>query len=147
MNAKLAEKLAVVACIDPDAYTTGAQTSDWVDMSKFQDGVVFIVQAGTLGSGGILNFKVQEATSNAGAGAQDLSGKSIMALTQAGTDADKQSLVNVSPEELSAGFGYVAGIATLTGANSDFGVVAVAAGARYAPASDYDLASVDEIVL
>lgn len=141
------ERLAVVACIDPDAYTTGAQTSDWVDMSEFER-VVFIVQAGALGSSATIDFKVQEATSAAGAGAQDISGKSITQLTDAGTDSDKQALVEVRADELDLADGYthVAGILTVGTATSDAGVVAIGLDPRYHPASDYDLSSVDELV-
>lgn len=142
---KLSEKLAVVACIDPDAYATGAQTSDWVDMSKFRR-VLFVVLAGTLGSSATLDAKLQEATDGSGTGAQDLSGKAITQLTQAGTDSDKQALIEVEASNLSAGFTHVACVMTVGTAASDCGVVALAGVPRYHPASDNDLASVDEIV-
>lgn len=145
MNAYLSEELAVVATIDPDAYGTGTQTSDWIDLSKFGE-VLFIVQAGDIASTGKVDFQVHEATNGSGANAQLLTGKSITQLTQAGTDSDKQALVGVRAEELSAGYRYVAGKLVLTTAGADAAVIALAGDARYKPASDYDLASVDEIV-
>lgn len=145
MNAKLSERLAVVACIDPDAYGTGTQTSDWIDLTKFGR-VLFIVMAGTMVSNCTLDFQVHEATDSSGTGAQAISGKAITQLTEAGTDSDKQAVVEVQSIELSSGFTHVAGKLILGTAGSDSGVIALAGDARYLPASDYDLATVDEIV-
>ncbi len=145
MGKKLSEAVAVVACIDPDAYGTGAQTSDWIDMSKFER-VLFIVQAGTLGSSATLDFKVQQSAADSGTNPADISGKAITQLTEAGTDSDKQALVEVRADELTAGYRYIAGVLTVGTATSDAGVLAIASEPNYGPAYDYDLASVDEIV-
>lgn len=145
MGKKLSEAVAVVACIDPDAYATGAQTSDWIDMSK-QERVLFIVQAGTLGSSATLDFKVQQSAAANGANPADITGKAITQLTEAGTDSDKQALVEVRASELTDGYRYIAGVMTVGAATSDAGMVAIAGNPVYGPASDYDLASVDEIV-
>lgn len=145
MASYLTEKIAVVATIDPDAYTTGAQTSDRVDMSKFQE-VAFIVEVGALGSSATIDFKVQECTAATAGTATDLAGKAITQLTQAGTDSDKQAIVNVRAEELSAGYRWLQGILTVGVATSDCGMIAIAGEPVYGPASDNDLASVDEIV-
>jgi hypothetical protein len=141
------EKIAVLGTIDPDAYGTGTQGTDWVDMSKFKS-LGFVVMAGTLGSSATIDFKVQEATSAAGAGAQDITGKSITQLTEAGTDSDKQAVVNVKAEELDIadGYRYVRGVLTIGVATSDGGVVVLGTDPRFMPASDFDLSSVDEIV-
>ncbi|MCZ2112793.1 MAG: hypothetical protein LC131_02900 [Anaerolineae bacterium] len=145
MGQKITEALAVVACIDPDAYGTGAQTSDWIDMSKFER-VAFIVQAGTLGSSATLDFKVQQSKLANGSSPADISGKAITQLTEAGTDSDKQVVVSVEASELSDGYRYIAGLMTVGVASSDAGVVAVAMNPNYGPVSDYDLASVAELV-
>jgi hypothetical protein len=147
MEGLMTEKLAVVAAIDPDAYGTGTQGTDWADMEKFGQ-VMFVVMAGALGSSATLDFKVQEATDSSGTGAQDISGKSITQLTDAGTDSDKQAIVNVIAEELDRadGYRYVRGLLTVGTATSDAGVLVLAGDPRFLPASDFDLASVDEIV-
>lgn len=141
------EKVAVLGTIDPDAYGTGTQGTDWVDMSKF-DQVGFVVQAGEFQSGAKLDFKVQEATSIAGADAQDLSGKAITQLTEAGTDDDKQAVVNVKAFELSMndGYRYVRGLLTVTIDAIDAAVLVLGVDPRYSPASNFDLSSVDEII-
>lgn len=145
MGRKLNEQVAVVATIDPDAYGTGTQGSDYVDMADFEK-VMWIVQAGALGSSATLDFALYEATDDQGDGEQAISGKAITQLTEAGTDSDKQAIVEVRADELSEGYRYVRGILTIGTATSDAAVIAVAGEARYQPASDYDLASVDEIV-
>ena len=140
---KLSEQLAVVACIDPDAYSTGTQGSDSIDM-LYHERVMFIVMVGDLGTNGTVDFKVQESAD--GSTWYDLSGKSITQLTDAGTDDDKQAIVEVATSEMTAGRRYLRGVLTIGTAASDAGVVAIADSSRYQPASDFDLASVDEIV-
>ncbi len=141
----LNEQLAVVATIDPDAYGTGTQNSDYINMENFRR-VLFIVQAGTLGTSGTLDFEVHEAKDSSGTDEQLLTGKSITQLTQAGTDSDKQVLVEVRADELSKGYTHLRGRLIIGTAGSDAAVLALGANARYGPASDFDLASVDEIV-
>ena len=141
---RLSEKLALVACIDPDAYTTGTQGSDSIDFENRRR-AIFIVMAGTLGSSATLDFKVQGSANNSTW--VDISGKAITQLTDAGTDSDKQAIVEVTAEELATlGYRYARGVMTVGVATSDAGVVALSDSARYAPANTYDLASVDEIV-
>lgn len=143
---RLSEALALVATIDPDAYGTGTQNTDVIDM-KYHRRVIFIVMAGDLGSAATLDFAVKADTASNGSFTTTLNGKSITQLTQAGTDSDKQAIIEVTAEEVAAeGFRYLRGLATLGAAASDYGVVALASNNRYTPASDYDLATVDEIV-
>lgn len=143
-NERLTEALALVACIDPDAYTTGTQGSDSVDM-KLHRRAEFIVMAGDLGSSATLDFKLQGSADDSTW--VDISGKSITQLTQAGTDSNKQAEVEITAEEAGAlGYRYIRGVMTVGVATSDAGVVALADFSRYGPASENDLASVDEIV-
>jgi len=141
---RLSEQLAIVSCIDPDAYTAATVTGDEIDMRYFRR-VIFIVMAGTLGSSATIDFKVTECASSGGS-FTDLSGKAITQLTDAGTDDDKQAIVEVAAEEMGAGMRYLKGSLTVGTATSDVGVIALADCARYKPANAYDLSSVDEIV-
>lgn len=153
INSLPSERVAVLATIDPDAYTPGEQTSDWANMAYFET-LMCVVCVGTIGTLGYLDVKLQQATSAAGAGAKDITGKAITRLTQAGTDSDKQAIINLRAEELDVdgGFQYVAAVAVSdnTGSPSeagvDYGVTLFGMDARYGPASDNDIASVDEIV-
>lgn len=139
------DRARVVATIDPDAYAAGTYTSDWVHMGLF-DSMLAVVLAGDLGVGATLDAKLQQATDSAGTGAKDITGKAITQLTQAGTDSDKQALINCRSEELdvAGGFDYVRLSMTVATAASDCGAVVLGFDARYGPATDLD--SVDEIV-
>lgn len=144
---RLSEQLAIVAAIDPDAYTTGDQNSDAVDMSKFNR-AMFLVMAGTLGSSGTVDFKLQWSETSGGS-YSDISGKAITQLTQAGSDDDKQVIVEITAEELAevdTTARFVRGVLTIGTATSDAAMIALAGVPRQHPASDDDLASVDEIV-
>lgn len=148
MSHLLSEAIAIVAGIDPDAYTTGTQLTDVIDMSVHNQ-VMFIVEAGTLGSSATLNFYVMECATSGGTYTR-LSGKNITALTQAGTDSDKYAIVNVKASELTEGYRYLKGSLRIGTATSDAGAIVLASKTRYSDAvtstSYGDLAVVDEIV-
>ena len=138
---------AVLGAIDPDAYAAGTYTTGWIDMKTFGS-VLAIVMAGDLGAGATLDAKIEQATSAAGAGVKDVAAKAITQLTKAGTDDNKQALINLSAEDLDIanGFTHVRLSMTVGTAASDAGAVVLGFDARYQPASDSDAATVDEIV-
>jgi hypothetical protein len=141
----LREMLALVAVVDPDAYGTGTQGGDVIDMSKHAR-ILATLAAGTLGSGATLKMGVYGCTST-GTAPVLITGKETTTLTEAGTDSDKQARIEVTAEEVKAqGYRYVKIICTLTAATSDYGAWVDADHSRYHPASELDLASVDEIV-
>jgi len=143
---RLSEGLAVVSCIDPDVYTAAAYNGDVIDMSKFKR-VMFIIQAGTLGTNATVDWVLKGDTTSGGSYSTTITGKSITQLTEAGTDSDKQVVVEVTAEEVAAqGYRYIRETLTVGTATSDAGSVAIGFGSRYSPTSDNDLASVDEIV-
>jgi len=144
-NVKPSDRCAVLGVIDPDVYTAAAYSTGWVDMSLFES-LMLIVFAGTLGTNATVNAKLEQATSAAGAGVKDITGKAITALTEAGTDSDKQAVINLRSEELdvNGGFRYVRGTVTIGTATSDMGAVLLGLDPRYAPPTD--AATVDEIV-
>lgn len=141
------ERSALVATIDPDAYTAAAYTSDWAAVADFPE-MMATISAGTLGTSATLDAKLQQATDSSGTGAKDITGKAITQLTQAGTDSDKQAVINVNQDELDVAndFTHVAIVMTIGTATSDAGAILQGFRPTYAPASDNDLASVDEIV-
>ncbi|MBT8046405.1 MAG: hypothetical protein KJN67_04490 [Pontiella sp.] len=147
-NMKPSEVCAVVGTIDPDAYTAATTVSDYVDMGKFES-VLFVIAVGTMASTATLDAVVKQATDSSGTGAKNLdTSKAITQLTEAGTDSDKQVLVEVRAEDLDLAndFDHVALSVTGATAASDYGVIALGFNPRVMPASDGDLASVDEIV-
>lgn len=139
------EQAVLAAIIDPDAYSASTVTSGWVHMGTYE-AIQAIVMAGTLGSSATLDAKLEQATDSSGTSAKDISGKAITQLTQAGTDSDKQAIINCRSEELDVanGFDYVRLSMTIGTATSDAGGLVLGHYPRYAPATD--ATTVDEIV-
>ncbi len=150
-NTLPSEIAAVLATIDPDEYAAGAQNSDWIDLGLF-DQVMAVIMAGTIDTGSTLDAKLTQATASDGSGEKDISGKAITQLTQAGSDSDKQAVINCRADELDIAndFRFVRLVQTGgTGSPAttvDHSALLFGFGARYEPAFDGDLASVDEIV-
>lgn len=140
---QLNEKLALVATIDPDSYAANTYYTDAIDMAYWER-VMFTIVVGDMASGATVDFSVVEGTTTSPTTAMDPA-KAITQLTQAGTDADKQAIVEVSAEEMDPANRYLRGKLVVGTDACDVAVVAHATG-RFHPASAFDLASVDEIV-
>lgn len=142
---RLSERLAIVSCIDPDAYAAGAVNGDIIDMSKLSR-VMFIIQVGDMVTNSTVDWLLKGSAASNMASSANITGKAITQLTEAGTDSNKQVIVEVTAEEVAAqGFRYIQETFTVATAASDSGTIALGE-VDYAPASDYDLASVDEIL-
>lgn len=141
------ELCALVGSIDPDANAAGALSTAWVAAKNFES-FMAVVMAGTLGTSATLDFKLQQATDGSGTGAKDISGKAITQLTEAGSDDDKQAIINLRTEELDVtnGFDFVRATMTTAVATSDSAALLFGVNPVYGPASDNDESSVDEIV-
>lgn len=144
MSSHLSERLAIVATIDPQSASAGNYDSDAVDVSKFER-VMFVLLAGALGSSGTVDFKLRESDASGGTYG-DISGKAATQLTQAGTDDNKQVVIEIKADELTDGKRFVKARVTTATAASLVALVALAGEARDRPISADDLASVDEIV-
>lgn len=137
--------VAVLGAIDPDAYSNAAYETAWIDVESF--GSVFaLIMAGTLGSSATVDAKFQSNTIASDSGAGDVTGAAITQLTQAGTDSDKQAIIELNVDKLTAGHKFVKLIVTVGTAASDMSAVVFGMHPRYAPARDWDAATVDEIV-
>ena len=147
MGSLMSEEFALVATIDPDAYTTGTSGSDWVDMGMFQQ-IMCTVYVGTLGSSAGVDVQLEQATDSSGTGAKDITGKTITELTDAATNSDDQAIINLRSDELDVAndFTHVRAVMTVATATSDAGLAIYGRRARRQPASQNDLASVVEIV-
>lgn len=133
LNILPSDRSPVAGAIDPDAYSTGTETTGWINMEEFAN-VLAIVMVGTLGASATINAKIEEAKDGSGTDAQDLSGKSITELTQASpNDSDQQALINVRADELSDGFTHVRLSLTVGTASSDAGAIVLGYDARYEP--------------
>ncbi len=143
-NATPSEQSAILGVVDPDAYTAAAYSTGYMPLKLFSR-LQAIVMAGDLGASATINAKLTAYTDSSGGGALDIPGAAITALTQAGTDDNKQAIINVN---LAGSVAYTHARLTVTvgTATSDMGAIVLGFGPRYAPASDNDAASVDEIV-
>jgi hypothetical protein len=146
-NLTASARAAIVGVIDPDAYAAGTVTTGWIDIQDYFTllGVIF---AGDLGSSATVDAKFQQATDSSGTGVKDVTGSAITQLTQAGTDDNKQALINLSSADLdyNNGFRYVRLSMTVATATSDAGAVVIGLDPRYGAANAADASTVDEIV-
>lgn len=144
---KPSEMLGLVGVIDPDAYSAATYTTGWIDMSKWL-AIHATVMAGTLGASATVDAKLEQAQDGSGTGAKDVTGSAITQLTKAGSDDDKQAIIEMFQEDMdhANAFTHVRLSVTVGTATSDMGAMVLGVTPRYAPASGSDLASVDEIV-
>ncbi len=140
---RLSESLAIVATVDPASYNAQAN-SDGVDMRLFRR-CLFVITAGAIGSNTVTatikggNDNVTFATT--------LTSKSIAAGTFSGSgDNNKQALIEVIDQECATQNVRYIRLELVPSGAALLSAVALAGEARYEPASDYNLASVAEIV-
>lgn len=141
------KRAGVVGVIDPDAYAAGTYTTGWISMAEYRS-IMAVIMAGDLGASATLDAKLQQATDGSGTGAKDIAGKAITQLTQAGSDSNKQAIINCRADELDVnnGFTHVRLSMTIGTATSDAGAVVLGMDSAYGPEDANDLATVDEIV-
>jgi hypothetical protein len=136
---------AVVGVIDPDAYSATAIASNIMALKDFRR-FMAVVQVGDIVSTGTVDAKLVGYTSAGGAGAADITGATITQMTQAGSDSNKQAVINLSTDSLAgSGFTHFGLTVTLGTAGADMGAIVLGFDPRYAPASDADAATVDSI--
>ena len=147
INPLASDLVAIVDVIDPDVYTAATYKTAWIPADQFQK-FMAIIMAGTLGSSATLNASIVQATALAGTGEKAITGKSITALTQAGTDSDKQAVINLNSDELDIanGFNHIQLQIVVAVATSDAGAMLLGMNKRHGKASSGDAGSVDEIV-
>lgn len=146
---KLSEGLALVSVTDPASVGVGTVDSDVIDMRVFRR-VIWVLAAGVLGAGSTIQLILYANTANSASGGTAITGKTLTATTFSGTaDNNTQAIIEVTAEEVAAALPdarYLYGEITVGTAASLLCCVALGDAARYCPASDYDLASVSEIV-
>lgn len=143
-NIKPNDRCTLVGVIDPDANTAATYLTGAVDMANFES-VMAVVFAGDLGTSATIDAKLVQATTSGGV-YKDVTGKAITQLTQAGTDDNKQAIINCRSDELDVanGYRYVKLSMTVAVATSDSGAAIFGLDARYQPPTD--ATTVDEIV-
>lgn len=144
---KLTESLALISTIDPDSYTADTYVSDEVNLADFKR-VLFVLSCGDIGGSGTIDFEINGgASSNAGSHTTLVTGKSATQLTQAGSDANSQVIIEVSAEEAKAqGLQYLEAEIVIGTATSDVSLVVLGEPAHYSNSSALNLASVSEVI-
>jgi len=144
-NGVASDHLAVVDAIDPDAYAAGEQTTGWIKADDFHQ-YMAVISVGTLGASATVDAAIDYSTDGSADGGV-VTGSAITQLTQAGSDSDKQVVINVRPSDLAAHNADWFRLSVTVGtAASDMGAVVVGLSPRSGPASDFDASTVDEVV-
>ena len=144
------DEWALIGAIDPDNTTNSPATTaltDAVDMADY-DQVAFVFSVGNFSTAaGTLACTVTQAATSGGT-YKAITGASATSLTGSPSDDDKQVIIIVNQEDLDIdnNYRFVKGSMAAAGTGTvDIHCVAFGR-AKHKPASDADLASVDEIV-
>lgn len=103
INLKPSQRASVVGAINPQSATT-VQVSGWLDATAFHN-FLAVIQTGAITATGLVDAKIQQATSSGGAGAKDVTGKAIVQLVAA-SNANQQALINLKQEDLDIANGF-----------------------------------------
>ncbi|WP_455275127.1 hypothetical protein [Ralstonia thomasii] len=145
-NIKATEQAAILGVIAPSSQAVGALTSGWVSVANFNK-LLALIATGVLGAAATVDAKFQQATDAVGTNAKDVSGAAITQIVKA-TGDNVQAEINLDPQQLdvSNGFAYVQLSVTVGAAASLTAALLLGFTPRFAPASDFNAASVKQIV-
>ncbi|TIN82641.1 hypothetical protein [Mesorhizobium sp.] len=145
-NLKPSQRVSVVGVVNPQS-ASSVQTSGWIDATTFHN-YLAVIKVGAIGSSATVDGKIEQATSSGGAGAKDVTGKAITQLTKAGTDDNKQVLINLKQEDLDFNNGFKFFRLSITPATAASLIDGTVLGfdPRYDFATDNDATTVDEVV-
>lgn len=115
-NVKPSDRVQLLDVVDPQSSDSALSTA-WVDVSKVGS-LMALIQVGAMTSTGTVDAKIEQATSDAGAGAKDVTGFAITQLTEAGTDDDKQAIINCPVYELDGANSFTFARLTITPATA-----------------------------
>ncbi len=141
------DTIAILDAIDPDSIDDAAAVTAWIDMGDLYRAMA-IVQVGDMVATSTVNAKLQQATDASGTGAKDITGKAITAMTAAGSDDDKQAIINLNVEEMDMENDFTHIQFSITGgvAAVEFSGLLLGLSPRHGPADKLNAATVDEIV-
>ena len=145
-SVKATEQVAILDGIAPVSEAAGTVATGWISAANFQK-FLAVLQTGVLGAAATVDAKFQQATSNAGAGAKDITGTAITQIVKATGDG-KYVEVNLDALQLDVegGFAYIAFSVTVGTAASEISAAVFGFNPRFAPASDFNSANVAQIV-
>jgi len=141
---KPSEKVAVLAKIDPASVDNTEAYSEYVDMAKWEQAMA-IIMVGTFAATATVDGRLLQAQDDQGTG-EKIVGSAITQLTDA--DDNKQIVLNLNAQQLDRanGFTHIRLEIDVTTAACIVAGVVLGLEPKFSPASDYDAATVDEIV-
>jgi len=151
LTSKWSERNAILDTLNPLSRSANTYNGAYVDTKNFH-GFVAELLVGDIGAGGTVNFKLQQATSAAGAGVKDIAGKALTQISQTGSPAtggdNRQFLINLHADELDCenSFRWIRMVLVTATAATVCAATIKGATPRHGPASDYDADTVQEIV-
>ena len=139
MSSRMNERNAVLGVINPAVHAVGTVDTTGVDLKNFRR-AMFVLLAGNLTGGGVVDFKLQSSTEAAGT-YTDVAGLAIAPMNNAdGTNC--QAIVEATASELPDNHRFVRGRLTISTASSPVAVMALGGDPRYAPVGPFDLVTV-----
>lgn len=147
MTELIGESLAVAADgIHSASQSTSEKLTGAVDLSKFRK-VMFIIDSGTLGASGTLDFQIKGATTSGGTYTA-ITGTSITQLVKA-TDDNKYSIVTITAEKVSSlglNYAFIKGSLLPGTAAATASVTVLGEATRFEPAVDSDATTVAQVL-
>ncbi len=146
-NLKPSQRVAVLGKLDPVSQSAATVTTGWISAVNFFK-FLALLEVGALGASATVDAKLQQATDGSGTGAKDIAGTTITQLTKAGSDDNKIVQINLDQNQLDVANNFTHFRLSVTVGTAACLIAAQVLGfdPRYAPASDYDIAAVDENV-
>lgn len=101
-NTRPSDRVTLLGVVDPQSATTAKSTA-WVPMAGF---FAFLakIKAGAFATNATLDAKVECAEDGSGTNPEDVVGLAITQMTEAGTDDNKQALINFTPDQVASQF-------------------------------------------
>lgn len=131
---KLSENLKVDVAMVAATLNNGSNTPLWVSMKNYND-IMTIIQSANIAAGGALTCQLRQATSAAGGGAKNITGKTA-SFTDAEDNTAKTIDCRAEDLDINNGYIYVGVLITETGVqNAAVGATFVRGNPRYAQAS------------
>ena len=143
-NVRPSDRATIMAVVNPQS-AASAQSSGWISVVQFAALQALII-VGAIGSSATVDAKIQQATDSSGTGAKDVSGKAITQLTKAGSDDNKQAVINFRPTDLDFSGGFTHVRLTITPATAASLICGVILGMDAREQPPTDATTVDEVV-
>lgn len=124
------EAFEVMGVEHADSQAAGQHAINWFYAGQHHK-FVFLLDVGDMAQGATLDMVIREATSAAGTNTQNIAGKAITQLTQAGGDGDDFIIVELDTSEMTPGWDWLSPLVTIANDAVEYSLVCLGAVARY----------------